>query len=168
MCIERSLCGADHRFLWSVWEGLRPAKFHEKAARTGAFFAECSLFGAPLCSLTSVGFSTLPARALRRRQKTIVCATRERNQSVQLNASRRSETSPCGRHQKDPFHPPPANEAHFRGAARPDIPANAPFLASSISCSLSGKYTPLDPIFSHSVKATRYHLRASLCFPKAR
>jgi hypothetical protein len=93
---------------------------------------------------------------------------RERNQSVQLNASRRSETSPCGRRQKDPFHPPPANEAHFRGAARPDIPADAPFLASSISCSLSGKYTPLHPIFSHSVKATRYHLRASLCFPKAR
>jgi hypothetical protein len=25
-----SLCGADHRFLWSVGEGLRPAKFHEK------------------------------------------------------------------------------------------------------------------------------------------
>jgi hypothetical protein len=32
----RSLCGADHRILWSVWEGLRPAKFHEKAARTGS------------------------------------------------------------------------------------------------------------------------------------
>jgi hypothetical protein len=31
----RAVRGADHRSLWSVWEGLRPAKFHEKAARTG-------------------------------------------------------------------------------------------------------------------------------------
>src|SRR5450432_1009000 len=25
-------CGTDHRFLWSVGMGLRPAKFHEKLA----------------------------------------------------------------------------------------------------------------------------------------
>ena len=24
---------ADHRILWSVWEGLRPAKFHEKLGK---------------------------------------------------------------------------------------------------------------------------------------
>jgi hypothetical protein len=67
--------GADHRFWWSVWEGLRPAKFHEKAAALGSLFAECSLFGGLLFSSTSAGFSTLPLLRLGRRHNTIVCPT---------------------------------------------------------------------------------------------
>jgi hypothetical protein len=39
-----SLFGADHRILWSVWEGLRPAKFHEKAARTGSSLRRMFVF----------------------------------------------------------------------------------------------------------------------------
>ena len=29
----RLVGGADHRFSWSVWEGLRPAKFHERLGK---------------------------------------------------------------------------------------------------------------------------------------
>jgi hypothetical protein len=32
--------GRNHRFSWSVREGLLPAKFHEKAACPGSFFGE--------------------------------------------------------------------------------------------------------------------------------
>jgi hypothetical protein len=48
--------------LWPVWEGLRPANFHEKAARIGRALRQIFAFGNPFFSSTSIRFfSTLPS-----------------------------------------------------------------------------------------------------------
>jgi len=67
--------GADHRLLWSVWEGLRPAKFHEKAARTGSSVRRMFAFWSAFVFFDFGWFFDPATLEAGRRHNSIVCPT---------------------------------------------------------------------------------------------
>src|SRR6266566_3631847 len=84
--LEKTTCGTDHRFSWSVTQGLRPAKFHENLRRQEAVnlrsifaFPSSLVFKGLRCffdpvvtAKTKIAFGRAIGNI---RQKAIVCST---------------------------------------------------------------------------------------------